>query len=167
MLLLQYTAAVYFPLALLFGLEAMVSIQRVEEFLLVEERDMSSDNLIHDKEPQDKKNNLIELNNVSASWCPAENLTLSEISTNVSSGKLCAIIGPVGSGKSSLLQLLLGEMPILSGKAIINGELSYGSQEPWLFTGTVRNNILFGLEYNRKRYNDVRSQNTLVELKLN
>lgn len=58
--------------------------------------------------------------------------------------------------QSSLMQLLLGELPIQEGKAIINGSLSYAAQKPWLFSGTVRNNILFGQVYEKKRYNEVR-----------
>lgn len=58
--------------------------------------------------------------------------------------------------QSSLLHLLLGELPIESGELHINGSISYASQEPWLFTETVRANILFGELYNKERYNEVR-----------
>lgn len=51
------------------------------------------------------------------------------------------IVGRVGSGKSSLLMTLLNELPIQSGSIRINGTLSYASQEPWLFSGTIRENI--------------------------
>jgi ABC-type multidrug transport system fused ATPase/permease subunit len=51
------------------------------------------------------------------------------------------IVGRVGSGKSSLLMTLLNELPIQSGSIRINGSLSYASQEPWLFSGTIRENI--------------------------
>lgn len=57
--------------------------------------------------------------------------------------------------QSSLLQLLLAELPITDGEVVMHGELSYAAQEPWLFTGTVRNNILFGEPYDRKRYHEV------------
>lgn len=63
---------------------------------------------------------------------------------------------PLMFPQSSLMQLLLGELPIQEGKAIINGSLSYAAQKPWLFSGTVRNNILFGQLYEKKRYNEVR-----------
>lgn len=66
-----------------------------------------------------------------------------------------AIIGPVGSGKSSLIQAILRELPIESGSIDVNGVVSYASQEPWLFSGSVRTNILFGQPMDRKRYNYV------------
>lgn len=94
---------------------------------------------------------------MSASWEESSNRkTLEEINLKIRAGQLAAIIGPVGAGKSSLLQLLLGELPIQSGHVLINGSMSYAAQKPWLFSGTVRNNILFGQVYDRKRYNEVR-----------
>lgn len=51
------------------------------------------------------------------------------------------IVGRVGAGKSSLLMSILNELPIQSGSIKINGSLSYASQEPWLFAGTIRENI--------------------------
>ena len=52
-----------------------------------------------------------------------------------------------------MIQAILGELPASSGSISVNGVLSYASQEPWLFTGTVRQNILFGLPMDKKRYN--------------
>ncbi|XP_055540970.1 probable multidrug resistance-associated protein lethal(2)03659 isoform X2 [Wyeomyia smithii] len=159
--ILQLTAAIFYPLAVSLGAEALVSIDRIQEFLEIDEQDTKMTGLLkNDLEIINKKTptgqrNAVELNNVSASWDNGKEKTLENITLNAKNGQLLAIVGPVGAGKSSLLQLLLGELPILNGEAIINGEMSYGSQEPWLFTGTVRNNILFGLSYDRKRYQEV------------
>lgn len=58
--------------------------------------------------------------------------------------------------QTTLLHLLLKELPITMGKMLINGTISYASQEPWLFSGTVKNNILFGQVYDENKYNQVR-----------
>lgn len=69
------------------------------------------------------------------------------------------IAGPTASGKSSLLQALLGEMPCVSGegphlfKSL--GNVSYGAQSSWIETGAVRDNILFGLPFDQHRYDAV------------
>lgn len=71
---------------------------------------------------------------------------------DVQPGKLCAIVGVVGSGKSTLLQVILGELELDEGSLLVNGSVSYAPQEPWLFEGTIRQNILFVSDYNEKRY---------------
>ncbi|XP_058060711.1 probable multidrug resistance-associated protein lethal(2)03659 [Anopheles bellator] len=160
---LQLTAAIFYPMAVSLGAEALVSIDRVQEFLAQEEHDPNAQAAasgLHRNAPNDMVDDgssrpAIELQNVTASWEETTEKTLKDISVKIGPGKLLAVIGPVGSGKSSLLQLLLGELPIQNGTATIYGDISYGSQEPWLFTGTVRNNILFGLPYDRQRYQTV------------
>ncbi|KAJ8871218.1 hypothetical protein PR048_027524 [Dryococelus australis] len=81
--------------------------------------------------------------------------TLQQIFLHVKPGTLCAIIGPVGSGKSSLLHAILRELPLYSGSIQVDDEISYASQEAWLFVGSVRQNILFGQPYNKKKYDEV------------
>lgn len=97
----------------------------------------------------------IHIQNVSANWIEDGPVTLRNINLSIPKGKLCAIIGAVGSGKSSVLQLLLNELRATSGKIHLSGPLSYACQEPWLFVSTVRQNILFGLPYNAKKYKEV------------
>lgn len=81
--------------------------------------------------------------------------TLSELHADFHKGELIGIIGSVGAGKSSLLEAILRELPLESGAINVNGTISYASQEPWLFAGTVRQNILFGQEFEWERYNMV------------
>uniref|UniRef100_A0A1X7USF3 ABC transporter domain-containing protein n=1 Tax=Amphimedon queenslandica TaxID=400682 RepID=A0A1X7USF3_AMPQE len=57
--------------------------------------------------------------------------------------------------ESTLLQCLLKELPALQGSVVVNGSIGYASQEAWVFSATVRDNILFGLPYNVERYNSV------------
>lgn len=73
---------------------------------------------------------------------------------NILSDMICLIRNFTGSGKSSIFQLLLGELPIYSGRVSINGKMSYASQDSWLFSSSIRNNILFGLPYDKIRYQE-------------
>ncbi|CAG9575807.1 unnamed protein product [Danaus chrysippus] len=98
----------------------------------------------------------VEIRDVSASWIADPNfLALKSISLRIRRGKLCAIIGAVGSGKSSILQLLLKELPAAVGSVSVFGDVSYACQEAWLFPSTVRENILFGLPYDKEKYRRV------------
>ncbi|CAG9769762.1 unnamed protein product [Ceutorhynchus assimilis] len=98
----------------------------------------------------------IFIKNGTAKWTETSiDNTLTNINLTVTPGKLLTVIGPVGSGKSSLLHMILQELPLSGGSLEVNGEISYASQEPWLFAGSVRQNILFGLPMDRIRYNTV------------
>ena len=57
--------------------------------------------------------------------------------------------------QSSLLNALLGELPVQTGKVFVLGKIAYASQEPWLFFGTVRENIVFCHPFNEKKYQQV------------
>lgn len=99
---------------------------------------------------------LIEMKDVCASWTNNHHCkTLIDLNIKCYPGKLTAIIGSVGGGKSSILQVLLGELELQSGDVTINGDISYASQEPWIFSSTIKNNIVFGQKYNKLRYQEI------------
>ncbi|XP_058296936.1 LOW QUALITY PROTEIN: ATP-binding cassette sub-family C member 12 [Hylobates moloch] len=77
---------------------------------------------------------------------------LHSISFVVRKGKILGICGNVGSGKSSLLAALLGQMQLQKGVVAVSGTLAYVSQQAWIFHGNVRENILFGEKYDHQRY---------------
>ncbi|KAI8429862.1 hypothetical protein MSG28_000362 [Choristoneura fumiferana] len=96
---------------------------------------------------------VIDIRDVSASWTNDPNFqALKNITLRLRKGKLCAIIGSVGCGKSSFLQLLLKELNASSGTVSVYGSMSYACQEAWLFPATVRENILFGLPFIPSKY---------------
>lgn len=66
-------------------------------------------------------------------------------------GQLTAIVGPVGSGKSSLLSGLIGDMPT-TGSVSLGGRIGYCAQEAWIQNATIRDNILFGQPWDEDRY---------------
>ncbi|OMJ17714.1 Multidrug resistance-associated protein 4 [Smittium culicis] len=98
---------------------------------------------------------------------------LHDLTFKISKGDLCGIVGSVGSGKSSLCQAILGEMQRLSGElnVCLNKNLeneknstnqdthspvvAYASQSPWIFSGSIKDNILFGLSYNKEWFDKV------------
>ncbi|KAL8287248.1 hypothetical protein RQP46_003700 [Phenoliferia psychrophenolica] len=70
-------------------------------------------------------------------------------------GALVCIVGSVGSGKSSLLQALIGEMRKIEGEVVFGGSTSYFAQSPWVQNATLRNNILFGRQHDEKRFEEI------------
>lgn len=74
---------------------------------------------------------------------------------NLKIDESCAIIGGIGSGKSTILQVILGELNVKHGKVFVNGSISYASQEAWLFSGTFQENILFNEPFDALRYAQV------------
>ncbi|KYN12022.1 hypothetical protein ALC57_15817, partial [Trachymyrmex cornetzi] len=98
----------------------------------------------------------ISIKNGSAKWQDYEREnTLHNININVRPNELIAIVGQVGAGKSSLMNVILKELRLHKGFIQINDKIAYASQEPWLFAGSVRQNILFGRNMEQVRYNHV------------
>lgn len=81
--------------------------------------------------------------------------TLRDINIKVDKGKLVAVVGTVGSGKSSIVSAFLGEMERVSGVVNTNGTIAYVSQQAWIQNATLKDNILFGKPYNKKSYDHV------------
>jgi ATP-binding cassette subfamily C (CFTR/MRP) protein 1 len=79
--------------------------------------------------------------------------TLVDINLDVRRGELVAIVGTVGSGKSSFLNAVLGEMHLQSGKltALRDQRIAYCDQRPWIVNATVKDNILFGSPLDEQR----------------
>ncbi|CAD5112740.1 DgyrCDS1959 [Dimorphilus gyrociliatus] len=108
-------------------------------------------------------NTLLEISNGNFSWKHStdksedQEIILSSINLTIKKGSLTVIAGPVGSGKSSLLAALLGEMNICSGsvKRCCDSKLAFGSQRAWLLNATLKDNILFGSSLIEEKYERV------------
>ncbi|KAH7839693.1 hypothetical protein Vadar_007400 [Vaccinium darrowii] len=81
--------------------------------------------------------------------------TLDDINLMVQCGEKIAVCGEVGSGKSTLIATILGEVPDINGKKYIYGKITYVSQLAWIQTGTIQENILFGSTMDQHRYQEV------------
>lgn len=98
----------------------------------------------------------VKINNITAKWCSTlSDNTLENINLNLERGKLYAVIGMVGSGKSSFLSSILGEISMIEGNVCVRGSVSYVDQEAWVFGASVRQNIIFGEPFDRQRYQRV------------
>ncbi|KAL7748651.1 hypothetical protein RI367_006062 [Sorochytrium milnesiophthora] len=78
--------------------------------------------------------------------------SLTDINVDFERGKLTAIAGRVGQGKTSLLHALLGEMVKQHGRVEVNGRVAYVAQQAWIVNGTLRENILMGQPMNERLY---------------
>ncbi|XP_067362281.1 multidrug resistance-associated protein 5 isoform X1 [Channa argus] len=88
---------------------------------------------------------------------PCLQSTLHCINLSIQQGKLVGVCGSVGSGKTSLISAVLGQMTLLEGSVAVRGRLAYVAQQAWILNATLRDNILFGQEYEEDRYQSVLS----------
>ncbi|KAG0346810.1 Multidrug resistance-associated protein 1 [Podila minutissima] len=79
--------------------------------------------------------------------------TLRNIDLSVKNKQLIAVVGRIGQGKSSLLSAIIGDMYKYQGQVQISGKIAYVPQQAWIINATLKNNILFGNEYDEDRYN--------------
>ena len=127
----------------------MVSIRRVNEFLNVQEID---ENAIGRNENRETP---VVVDNATFKWGKDSPTVLKNISIRVKRNKLVAVVGQVGSGKSSLLSALLGDLYKSEGIVNVSGNIAYVAQQAWIQNTTLRQNILFTNEYNEKFYDKV------------
>ena len=97
----------------------------------------------------------IQVENASFSW--NETPLLRNVSFRIPRGSLVAVVGSVGSGKSSLFLSLLGETRCLGGAVSVRGKLALGEQQPWLLNASIRSNILFSSPFDEQKYRRILS----------
>ncbi|CAH8873037.1 unnamed protein product [Trichobilharzia szidati] len=129
------------PWSLSSSIMALVSIRRVGIFLLSDELEQYS----LDKPPQPSGNSsdAITFENASFSWTKRGPLVLKNLNVRISRGWLVAVVGSVGSGKSSFLSACLHDMFKKSGSVSVKGSVAYVSQTAWIQQQSLRDNIRF------------------------
>ncbi|CAN3376822.1 hypothetical protein DIURU_001603 [Diutina rugosa] len=154
-----------------FVIQSKVSLDRVDDFLR-EPESTKYDQLSQSRGPDSPE---IGFEQASFSWNVNNHnndFKLRDLDVSFKVGQLNVVIGATGSGKTSLLLALLGEMDLIQGKVFLPGakarhlceidpatglteSVAYCSQLPWLLNDTIKNNIIFAAPFNQKRYNDV------------
>ncbi|XP_072291376.1 cystic fibrosis transmembrane conductance regulator isoform X2 [Eucyclogobius newberryi] len=174
-MVLRMTLTRQLPGSIQMWYDTLALVKKIEEFLMKEEYRVLEYNLTTTG---------VELVNVSASWDEGigelferiqqenksrpphadpglffTNLYVTPVLRNISlyleKGQMLAVAGSTGSGKSSLLMMILGELVPSEGKIRHSGRISFSPQTSWIMPGTVRDNILFGLTYDEYRYTSV------------
>ncbi|XP_044597659.1 multidrug resistance-associated protein 1 isoform X3 [Cotesia glomerata] len=136
------------PMVISNVVQAMVSIKRINSYMNGEELDPN--NVQHD---QSELHPLI-IENGTFAWGPEslEKPTLKNINMQVHHGQLVAVVGTVGSGKSSLISAFFGEMDRISGRVNTKGSIAYVAQQAWIQNATLQDNILFGKSLDKALY---------------
>ncbi|XP_054675067.1 ATP-binding cassette sub-family C member 10 isoform X6 [Grus americana] len=155
-----------FPWVLNGTLEAKVSLDRIQRFLELMDQDLEA---YYALDSPSGTATAVEMQCAAFSWAPVEEeSTRQPLSTgtlqlhignlSVRKGMLLGVVGKVGSGKSSLLAAITGELIKQGGRVYVcDLERGFGlaTQEPWIQFTTVRENILFGREYDARLYKEV------------
>ena len=163
------------PMLASFVSDGRVALKRVEDYLQAEELDFAPETDL-------LSNHAVSIENGNFDWSVkseepaqesvpiAEDKTAAPVETDASTpfrglhnvqlklpkGKLIAVVGPIGSGKSSLLNALVGEMRCAPGTRVtFSGSVGYSPQQAWIQNATIRENITFGRPFSAKLYHAV------------
>ncbi|RCH98429.1 ATP-binding cassette, sub-C (CFTR MRP), member 9, partial [Rhizopus stolonifer] len=155
--LLQFPLNV-FPNVITSTIEASVSLYRIEGYLSAEEIDLNAvTRLDYRNDPKYTDDTpLVEINEGEFKWAREDaQPVLSGINLQVKKGQVTAVVGRVGSGKSSLISALLGDTVKVHGDVILRGSVAYVPQQPWVMNASLRDNIVFGHRWDPQFYERV------------
>ncbi|KAG9416171.1 hypothetical protein AC1031_000569 [Aphanomyces cochlioides] len=128
---------------------ALVSYHRFADFLALEERDPNCVTSVVSSDDMS-----IEIRDGSFGW-DAKKPSFQDLQLTIKRGEFVVVHGSVGEGKSTLCNILLGELDKYQGSVGVNGRIAYFAQQPWIQNLTIRDNILFGLPYDHAKYTKV------------
>uniref|UniRef100_A0A8C5QW21 Uncharacterized protein n=1 Tax=Leptobrachium leishanense TaxID=445787 RepID=A0A8C5QW21_9ANUR len=138
-----------FPLAITLLAQSSVSLKRLAKYFSEEELEPGNVDMI------DSSKNDILVEDGTFTWASSEAPSLTSINITIPRGSLVAVVGQVGSGKTSLLSALLGEMEKVEGRVALKGSMAYVPQQTWIPNATFKENVIFGHEFKRELYDSV------------
>ncbi|KAJ3199320.1 Multidrug resistance-associated protein 1 [Entophlyctis luteolus] len=143
----------------------MVSARRIDAFLKAEEiqnvvtDSFSSEGYVRianaDSFHDEENVYSVIVRDARAVWSSYDTFSCRIENLSVGNGELLTLVGRTGEGKSSLIAMLLGEMRLQSGLVKVIGKIAFVSQQAWILSGTVRENILFGQKFNETKYTTI------------
>lgn len=156
--LLSFPLAVV-PMVISNTIEAQVSIERLHKYLHGQE--LQKDAITHLPSAENLGDEAVSIKNGTFLWSKplsddsANKLALSNINLTSKKGQLDCIVGKVGSGKSSIIQAILGDLYKLDGNVTVHGRVAYVAQVPWITNASIKENIIFGHKYDPEFYQHV------------
>lgn len=143
-----------FPLVMLPQLisimvQTSVSKKRLEKFFGGDDLDLMV--VSHDN----TYSSAVNISEGTFAWEKGTDPVLKNVSLDINEGRLVAVVGAVGSGKTSLISALLGEVHKVKGHINIKGSVGYVPQQAWIQNATLKDNILFGSALDDKQYQAV------------
>ncbi|CAG8541755.1 6472_t:CDS:10 [Ambispora leptoticha] len=143
---------IMFPIAVRSILGAQDSFDKLNEFLLQTELEpLKRENDILDDDPKLR----IVIDDADFIYDEQLDPSLNFLKMRVKQGEVVAIVGDVGAGKSSVLAAIFGQIRLSAGTRRIRGSISYVPHDAWLLNATLKENILFGNNFDSKRYQEV------------
>ena len=155
--------------------DAYVSLSRIQDFLLLNNLDSTKTTInppegtegscFSNNSKESQQDTILRVRNFNQQQQQneSEGSSLQFIDFTAEKGSLTVITGPVGSGKSTLLSAIAGEVPDQNGAITFKGTAVYVPQIAWIFSGTIKENILFGEQYEEWKYNRVIEACSLTE----
>ena len=97
----------------------------------------------------------VSLSKVTSTVGQRGTVLLDDVSVTFQGSEFIGVVGPIGSGKSSLLKAIVGELQTRQGRMFSSAKSAYVPQIPWLFSGTIRDNIVFGEKYDHQKFSNI------------
>lgn len=139
------------PIVITSVIEASVAVKRLTDYFTAEE--LQTDAVSFQDPVSHIGDESVRIRDASFTWNRYQQIpVLDNIDFSARKGELSCMVGRVGSGKSSLLQAIIGDLWKMEGEVIVRGRIAYVAQSPWVMNATVRENIVFGHKWNPEFY---------------
>uniref|UniRef100_A0A674EUK8 Cystic fibrosis transmembrane conductance regulator n=1 Tax=Salmo trutta TaxID=8032 RepID=A0A674EUK8_SALTR len=144
----RLTVTLFFPSAIEKLSETRISVRRIKTFLLLDEIVKSKHGFLQ----EEKQEPNVEIQDLICYW---DTVNVQPLPFRLLNTATVSPVPPSNFPQSSLLSAILGELPHDKGVLKVKGQLTYASQQPWVFPGTIRSNILFGKALHPQKYEKV------------